>query len=101
MPTLKPDHISPTDKEEAEIQRQITEDPDDPAHWKDGTPARPATEVAPHIVEAYRRGRGKQKAPTKEFLTLRLDTDIVEHFRRGGKGWQTRLNDMLRKSVFG
>lgn len=100
MPDLKPGHISPTDEEEDEVQRQIANDPDDSAHWEDSTPPRPAAEVAPHIVEAYRRGRGKQKAPTKAFLTLRLDADIVEHFRQSGKGWQTRLNAVLRKAVF-
>ena len=62
---------------------------------------RPATEVAPHIVEAYRRRRGKQKAPTKERLNIRLDADLVAHFRAMGRGWQTRLNEALRKAVFG
>ena len=99
MPRLKPGHISPTDQEEAEIQRLIAEDPEDSAHWEDSTPPRPATEVAPHIVEEYRRGRGKQKAPTKEKVTVRLDADIVAHFRESGHGWQTRLNDVLRKAV--
>ena len=34
MPTLKPDHINPTDAEEADIQFQIAEDPEDSAHWE-------------------------------------------------------------------
>ena len=101
MPGLKPNHISPTDKEEAEIQRQISEDPEDPAHWEITTPLRPAIEVMPHLVERHRPGRGKQKAPTKEKVTVRLDADIVAHFRSTGRGWQTRLNDALRKSVIG
>ncbi len=101
MPGLKPGHISPTDEEEAGIQRQIAEDPEDSAHWEDSTPPRPATEVAPHIVERYRRTRSKQKAPTKEKVTVRLDADIVAHFRESGRGWQSRLNDTLRKAVIG
>lgn len=100
MPDLKPGHISPTNEEEDEVQRQIADDPDDSAHWKNRTPLHPAAEVAPHIVEAYRRGRGKQKSPTKAFLTIRLDADIVEHFRQSAKGWQTSLNSVLRKAVF-
>ncbi len=99
MPRLKRDHISPTDGEEAEIQRQISEDPEDAAHWETSSLPRPATEIAPHIVEGYRRTRGSQKSPTKEKITVRLDSDIVAHFRQSGRGWQTRLNEALRKSV--
>ena len=55
MPQLKPDHISPTDEEEEEIQRQIAADPEDSAHWDDGTPARPVIEVDPELVEWSQR----------------------------------------------
>ncbi len=41
--------------------------------------------------------RGPQKAPTKERVTLRLDREVVERYRQGGPGWQTRLNDDLVK----
>ena len=94
-------HI-PTDEEEAEIQRQIAEDPDAP-EWteEDWARARPAIEVDPELVEWSRRRRGKQRAPTKELISIRLDADLAEHFRSSGKGWQTRLNDTLRRSVFG
>jgi uncharacterized protein (DUF4415 family) len=40
--------------------------------------------------------RGPQKAPIKERVTLRLDHDVVESYRAGGPGWQTRINaDLL------
>ena len=92
----------PTDEEEAEIQREIALDPDAP-EWtdEDWAAARPAIEVIPHIVERHRRTRGKQKSPMKVPVHIRLDEDIVAHFRRGGRGWQTRLNDALRKTVMG
>ena len=38
---------------------------------------------------------------SKEHISLRLDADLVEYFRNSGRGWQTRLNAMLRRSVFG
>lgn len=43
-----------------------------------------------------RRARGPQKAPTKVSVTLRLDSEIVERFRASGKGWQSRINDILK-----
>ena len=46
-----------------------------------------------------RRLRGPQKTPTKQQVTLRLDRDLVERFRAGGPGWQTRINETLRKAV--
>jgi uncharacterized protein (DUF4415 family) len=32
-------------------------------------------------------------------LKLRIDADIVRHFRKTGPGWQTRINDTLRKAT--
>ncbi|MBI4081048.1 MAG: BrnA antitoxin family protein [Candidatus Lambdaproteobacteria bacterium] len=45
--------------------------------------------------------RGPQKAPTKEQVTLRLDHDVLEHFKATGAGWQTRINRTLRDAIKG
>ena len=77
--------------EEVAIYAGIARDPDAPElddEWF--AKARPAIEVVPHIVEEYRRTRGKQKKAVKERVSIRLDADIAEHFRAGGPGWQTR-----------
>lgn len=29
-------------------------------------------------------------------ISIRIDADILEFFRRSGAGWQTRMNDVLR-----
>lgn len=50
-------------------------------------------------MKIFRRARGPQKAPTKVQVTLRLDRDIVEKFRATGRGWQSRLNQTLRKAM--
>src|SRR5665213_862646 len=42
------------------------------------------------------RGRPKSDSP-KHAVSLRLDDDVVAHFRRGGRGWQSRINAALRK----
>lgn len=62
---------------------------------------RPASETHPKIVEAYRRTRGRQKAPRKVATTIRLDAEVVEHFKAQGKGWQTRINEALLKAISG
>ena len=88
--------------EETAINVGIARDPEAP-EWteEDWARARPAVEVDPELVEWSLRRRGKQKAPTKELISIRLDPDITAYFRAGGPGWQTRLNDTLRRAVFG
>jgi uncharacterized protein (DUF4415 family) len=44
------------------------------------------------------RGRPKSKAP-KQPVSLRLDADVIRHFRRSGRGWQSRINMALRKAA--
>lgn len=51
------------------------------------------------LKEALRRMRGPQKAPTKTLVSLRLDPDVVAHFRAAGRGWQGRVNAALRKAA--
>jgi uncharacterized protein (DUF4415 family) len=44
-----------------------------------------------------RRGRGPQKAPTKVLTTIRLDADVIAFFRAQGRGYQTLINEALRR----
>jgi len=44
---------------------------------------------------ARRRGRPRKSSP-KINQTLRLDADVIEAYRRYGRGWQTRINAVLR-----
>ena len=44
---------------------------------------------------AQRRGRPRKASP-KINQTLRLDAEVVEAYRRRGRGWQTRINAVLR-----
>jgi uncharacterized protein (DUF4415 family) len=45
-----------------------------------------------------RPGRPK-KASAKKAVSLRLDPDVLEHFRASGPGWQSRINAVLRKAA--
>jgi uncharacterized protein (DUF4415 family) len=83
-------------------RRKLKLIPDDEnPEWtkEDFARARPAHEVVPEIVAAYLRHRGPQKRPTKRLISLRLDPDVIEHFRSRGPRWQARINATLRKAA--
>lgn len=44
------------------------------------------------------RGRPRLQNP-KTAIKLRIDSDIVRYFRSTGPGWQTRINDTLRRAA--
>jgi uncharacterized protein (DUF4415 family) len=41
--------------------------------------------------------RGRPPGSNKRQVAIRLDKDIIERFKAGGAGWQTRLNTALRE----
>ncbi|MES2264192.1 MAG: BrnA antitoxin family protein [Pseudomonadota bacterium] len=43
--------------------------------------------------------RGKFYRPIKQQLTVRIDADVVEWLKSEGKGYQSRLNDILRAAM--
>ena len=45
-----------------------------------------------------KRGRPKSVSP-KQQVTLRLDRDVLDRFRAGGAGWQSRINAALRQAA--
>lgn len=47
-----------------------------------------------------RRGRPHKPAgERKEAVSLRLSPDVLTHFRAAGKGWQTRVDEVLSEHV--
>jgi uncharacterized protein (DUF4415 family) len=50
------------------------------------------------LVRPARRVELKAAAP-KEIVQLRLDPDVLVHFRATGRGWQSRINAALRKAA--
>jgi uncharacterized protein (DUF4415 family) len=51
------------------------------------------------LARSIRKGRGPNKAPTKKLVSLRLSRDVIDHFRSQGRGWQSRIDDALRKAA--
>lgn len=58
---------------------------------------RPFAEVFPDLAASIRRGRGPNKAPTKKLVSLRLSRDVIDKYKAGGAGWQSRIDDDLRR----
>ena len=42
---------------------------------------------------------GKFYRPIKQQLTLRIDADVVDWFKKQGRGYQTRINELLREAM--
>jgi uncharacterized protein (DUF4415 family) len=75
---------------------------DDNPEWaeEDFAKARPPAEVLPAKLLAQFKGtRGPQKAPTKIAVSIRLSPEVISHFKAKGPGWQSRIDDALRKMV--
>ena len=59
--------------------------------------ARPLSEFDPELYAAIRKARGRPKVETpKQQVSLRLDPEVIEKFKATGKGWQSRINDVLK-----
>ncbi len=83
MSKIKRGLILPTPEEDAAIDAGIRSDPD-------------TYELSKNEFKQLKRvGRPKSDAP-KVQLTVRYDADIVQAFKAGGEGWQTRMNHALR-----
>lgn len=76
----------PTAKEEAAINAGIAADPD----------ARELTdEEIARLKPMPLRGRPRAENP-KVHTGLRLDAEVLDAFKAGGRGWQTRINEALK-----
>lgn len=71
------------EKTDEEIERAVREDPD----------------TVLLDEEWFEKAKLVVPASDKQRITIRLDEDIVEHFKQGGSGYQSRINDVLRAYV--
>ena len=60
------------------------------------------TSEIPELTDWNEARRGLFYRPIKQQITLRLDSDVVDWFKRnapGGRGYQTEINRALRRHV--
>lgn len=96
-----PQQKSRTDWER--VQREAADDAPVPYDPEDG-PYDPNNDEAVDqywnkATIRYRGQRGPQKSLTKEMISIRLSREVLDYFRATGEGWQTRVDDTLKKAI--
>ena len=68
-----------------------------------GPTSDPNSQINTTDIPEVRDWRGAQRGlfyrPIKKQLTLRLDADLIDWFKRRGQGYQTSINRALREYV--
>ena len=57
------------------------------------------TSDIPEILNFSKEGRGRFYRPVKQSVTLRLDADLLDWFRRHNDKYQSAINKVLREYV--
>ena len=89
------------------VRRTLTDSPMTPARKRKlaELAAQPDSEIdfseIPPLNESFWKNavRNPFYRPVKQQLTVRLDADVVAWLRQQGKGYQTRLNQVLRHAM--
>lgn len=87
---MERDRYTPADRAEVQDSPGWTEE--------DIRRARRGRDVLPSGFLAKPRGRPPAEG-NKEAVSIRLDRDVIDAFKGDGAGWQTRMNDALRKAA--
>jgi uncharacterized protein (DUF4415 family) len=53
----------------------------------------------PADILARRRARGPGKKPVKVQTAIRFDPDVLAALKSTGRGWQTRVNEVMKEWV--
>lgn len=77
-------------------------DPDNP-EWTeaDFAAAKGPESLPPAMLAAFPktiRRSGRPAGSNKQAVSIRLDKDVLEKFRATGPGWQSRINEALKRA---
>lgn len=83
-------------------KKPVVFDEDNPEWTKqDFARARPISDF-PELAAAFPQGakrRGRPAGSDKAQIAIRIDKDVLAKFKAGGPGWQSRINEALRRAV--
>ncbi len=82
--------MSKVTKQAAEIEALVAM-PDSEIDYSDSPQSKPEEWKDAAIGKFYR--------PIKQQMTLRIDADVIDWLKRPGKGYQTRINALLRDAM--
>lgn len=76
---------------------------DENPEWtkEDFARARPASELPPEVLAAFPNTKargGRPPGSSKQSVSIRLDKDVLAKFRATGPGWQSRINEALKRA---
>lgn len=69
-------------------------DPDDAPELTDEWFEKATFRIGDRVIR-----RGRPPGSAKRLLSLRIDKEVIERFRADGPGWQSRMNEALRKAA--
>ena len=89
--------IIPNDEEDAEITRQAIEEGTYHSN-KELAQFKPASEFKE--MSGILKSTGRPKSDNhKKPVSIRLSPEVVDYFKGTGKGWQTRMDEVLKDYV--
>lgn len=68
-------------------------DPDDAPEWTDEMFDRAEIRIGDKVIRP-----GRPRGTAKQAVSIRLDKDVLEKFRATGPGWQSRINEALKRA---
>ena len=92
LPGAKPSKKAPPTKAARDLDKEITaimRMKDEDIDFSD----------IPEITDWSNAVRGKFYRPIKKSLTIRVDADVLAWLKAQGKGYQTRINSLLRAAM--
>ncbi len=80
---------------------------DENPEWtaEDFAKAKRGDDIPAHIREAFAGAKAKRGRPAgsirseKQLVSVRLDRDALERLKAQGPGWQSRINEAVRKAA--
>ena len=67
------------------------------AQWTDAEIEKMASFDSDHPALDAAFWKGVERLPRKEAISIKLDGDVLAFFRKQGRGYQTRINAVLRR----